>query len=329
MLKKDGHDFISGDIAIKAVRDGKLDPKDTYVIQEENARHGNKLISLGAVPFLLYSWESPLYASLFYDRLRWLAPKFQHRMLFNFAFDLFDGKEGKNHSMLFPSFDVSDILEPKLWSERKELAMIAANKSANRKWQENRNLKELIYHAYKKVSPAFRHSITHELHSERIKCLLYFQDRIDLYGALWDDLSNLSRETRDPLEPLIVRKKPQFCADKRATLSKYRFCICAENVDYPGYLTEKIFDCFATGVIPIYFGHGSVFNHVPKEAIIYWRDFESLKELDRYLSSISETKAMEMIECGQKFLRGEAGRRFSNEAFAKRVYSLANQSAKV
>ena len=55
-----------------------------------------------------------------------------------------------------------------------------------------------------------------------------------------------------------------------------KFNICPENVDASGYVTEKLFDAFAAGTIPIYQGDGN--NPEPKvinrNAVIFW-NFES------------------------------------------------------
>jgi hypothetical protein len=65
-------------------------------------------------------------------------------------------------------------------------------------------------------------------------------------------------------------------------LKDYMFSICWENSIYPGYFTEKILDCFATGTIPIYRGDpeiGSVFN---MDGIILLEDF-NLYDLNKEL----------------------------------------------
>ncbi len=41
-------------------------------------------------------------------------------------------------------------------------------------------------------------------------------------------------------------------------LKSYKFNICFENSSYPGYLTEKLFEAFAAGCIPIYWGDTSL-----------------------------------------------------------------------
>ncbi len=42
--------------------------------------------------------------------------------------------------------------------------------------------------------------------------------------------------------------------DKMSVLSQYRFALCFENDLYPGYVTEKPFDAWMAGCIPIYWG---------------------------------------------------------------------------
>ncbi|MDD6362548.1 MAG: glycosyltransferase family 10 [Lachnospiraceae bacterium] len=42
--------------------------------------------------------------------------------------------------------------------------------------------------------------------------------------------------------------------DKQRFLSQFRFNICPENMDASGYTTEKIFDAYASGCIPLYMG---------------------------------------------------------------------------
>ncbi len=46
--------------------------------------------------------------------------------------------------------------------------------------------------------------------------------------------------------------------DKQKWLEQYKFNLCFENSSYPGYLTEKLFDAFSAGCIPIYWGDRSL-----------------------------------------------------------------------
>ncbi len=65
--------------------------------------------------------------------------------------------------------------------------------------------------------------------------------------------------------------KTRFGDDKLLYLRNYRFNLTPENTNYPGYVTEKLFEAIASGCIPIYHGSDNrpepeVLNH---EAIVF------------------------------------------------------------
>lgn len=66
----------------------------------------------------------------------------------------------------------------------------------------------------------------------------------------------------------------EFANDKRAYLRDYRFNLCPENSDAPGYVTEKLFDSFHSGTVPVYWGARG--RPEPKviqpDAVIQWAD---------------------------------------------------------
>lgn len=49
-----------------------------------------------------------------------------------------------------------------------------------------------------------------------------------------------------------------FIEDKHKWLQNYKFNLCFENSSYPGYLTEKLFDAYNAGCVPIYWGDTSL-----------------------------------------------------------------------
>lgn len=81
----------------------------------------------------------------------------------------------------------------------------------------------------------------------------------------------------------------RFNNDKQLYLKNFRFNICPENVDAKGYCTEKLFDAFASGTIPIY--HGDMNDPenglINKDSVIFWNyqgDNEEQMQLLRKLS---------------------------------------------
>lgn len=51
-------------------------------------------------------------------------------------------------------------------------------------------------------------------------------------------------------------------SEKRATLSKYKACLCLENMTEPNYFTEKFVEAVCAGCIPIYRAHESLRSKV-------------------------------------------------------------------
>lgn len=78
--------------------------------------------------------------------------------------------------------------------------------------------------------------------------------------------------------------------NKLAYLNTFMFNICPENMDAPSYCTEKLFDAFRAGCIPIYAGaeNNPEGECVNQNAIIFWDlddeyNFESKKLVKRLL----------------------------------------------
>lgn len=96
---------------------------------------------------------------------------------------------------------------------------------------------------------------------------------------------------------------------KAITLAKYKFCICYENMrDVKGYITEKIFDCFMAGCVPIYWGASNITDYIPADCFIDRRTFTSMEELYVFmkgtrLSKSSWTSLFISMESLQKVLK--------------------------
>ena len=85
----------------------------------------------------------------------------------------------------------------------------------------------------------------------------FFEDKpveFDLYGRNWE--KRKFKNWRGRVE------------DKLEILKHYKFCICYENMrDVKGYITEKIFDSFAAGCVPV-IGGDNVTKFIPEGCFI-------------------------------------------------------------
>jgi len=166
-----------------------------------------------------------------------------------------------------------------------------------------------------------------ELYTERVKAIRWFEENhpedFDLYGIGWDRyyfkgmLSKLNRF--DALTKLLKPKHPSYKGRikfKKEVLQKYKFAICYENArDIPGYITEKIFDCFFAGCIPVYWGAPNVTEHIPKDTFIDRRNFKTYDELYKYLKNMSNKEYLNYLEAIKNFIKSDKIYPFSAEYF--------------
>ena len=86
--------------------------------------------------------------------------------------------------------------------------------------------------------------------------------------------------------------------EKGEMLKSYFFSICIENSLYEDYFTEKILDCFISGVIPIYWGTSNIYKYFNERGIFR---FESLAELDEIINKI-KNNGIEIYKSMEKFV---------------------------
>ena len=87
-----------------------------------------------------------------------------------------------------------------------------------------------------------------------------------------------------------------FCEGRPCTkveiLRNYKFNLAFENGDSPGYVTEKIYDAFEAGVLPVYMGTRDVAEAVPKGSYIYVSDFKTPQDVANYLKKVIRNETL-------------------------------------
>lgn len=134
---------------------------------------------------------------------------------------------------------------------------------------------------------------TKELYSARIKAIRFLEDQcpndFDHYGRGW------SAEYKSWRGPVV---------DKLKTMSNYRFNLCYENAEgLEGYVTEKIFDAFHSGCVPIYWGAPDIDQVVPTQCFIDRRAFASNEEMLNFIKNMDEQTWRRYISSAQEFLK--------------------------
>lgn len=113
--------------------------------------------------------------------------------------------------------------------------------------------------------------------------------------------------------------------EKIEVLQQYRFCICFENSSIPGYITEKIFACFAAGCVPIYLGAPNILDYIPADCFIDYRSFKNEEELYQYLKNMPESRYQEYLKSISTYLISDQASCFSPTNFKIILQGLVNK----
>lgn len=119
-------------------------------------------------------------------------------------------------------------------------------------------------------------------HQERLQLVNKFRNSVDLYGRGFNEFEK-----------------------HEDALCDYYFSIAVENEKRRGYVSEKLFSCFASATLPIYYGDPSIGDHFNTEGIITLTDDFDIASLtpelyrakfDAVLDNLERVKAYNNIE---------------------------------
>jgi alpha(1,3/1,4) fucosyltransferase len=144
-----------------------------------------------------------------------------------------------------------------------------------------------------------------ELYSERRYLIQFYENSpfedFSLFGKWWPETL---RTYQGPID------KKVDC------LKSFRFCYAYENIrGIPGYITEKIFDCFQAAAVPIYWGAPNISCEIPKNCYISREEFPSDYTLYSYLKNMDEAAYSEYQRNIRSYLESEKAQAYSQEHF--------------
>ncbi|MCF7852603.1 MAG: hypothetical protein K9M07_05120 [Simkaniaceae bacterium] len=146
-----------------------------------------------------------------------------------------------------------------------------------------------------------------ELYSERKRIIKFFKkdsQNFDLFGTGWNKKKIANYQGQIPY--------------KYDTLKHYRFNFCLENIKgEKGYITEKIFDAFEAGCIPIYLGPSNIDEYIPHDCYINYAQFPSLKHLKQFMLDFTEDEYHRYIENIKNYLESREVQKFSVDHYSQ------------
>lgn len=296
--------FITPEFYIK--NENQFTDKTVFLISHLTSNFTFDLINRGVRPLLLTCQESPFIATRFYLNLKSISSYFKYTMVFS-GMKKRVSKKTKFMRMHFPQENASGDRTGLDFKQKKGIVYIGSNKSS-------KNIIKLLL-----IKLMYGFSIK-MIYPFRIKIIDFLSRRGDfeLYGFGWqDEKSESVRSVYKGSLPMEINKKVEV-------ISKYKFALCLENTVFPGYITEKIFDCFFAKSIPVYIGAQDIKEFIPGDTFIDINDFKSLLDLEKYIDSIDEEKYTKYMNNIEKFLISDSFKIYTQEKFADVVINLVN-----
>lgn len=145
-----------------------------------------------------------------------------------------------------------------------------------------------------------------ELYSLRTKFNIIMNklipDQFDFYGKGWSYNSSYKGVVESKID----------------TLSNYKFSLCFENMkNSQGYITEKIFDCFSAGVVPIYYGADNIADYIPGNCYIDYRHFLDPYLLLDFIQNMDYLTWQEYLLNAKLYLNSEKSKEFSIDTYIR------------
>ena len=245
---------------------------------------------------ILFCFESPIVDP--FSHIKWIHGFFKR--VYTWDDRIIDSK--KYFKFFYPQVKMGLNTKFKKFEDKDFLVLINSNKMSP--W------------IFKLISP-----YKTDLYIERIKAIEFFESYdpkiFHLYGYGWNKPKALSIK-----EKLLGFKKYRtyrgVIKDKFELLSRFKFSLVFENCIADGYITDKIFDCFKAGCVPIYLGDPNIGSYISSNCFIDFRRFKNYEELVEFLNKIDEKSYNSYINKAQQFISSnEFLKIWSDDAFEK------------
>ena len=293
-----------------------IEPRDARVISYDWPPSTEELVQRGAKLRVLTSLEPPVIAWELYYHLPRFSARFDHTFLFG------GGRPRAASSTRFHALCFPQVRQSRTITTEKTgfLVSITSNKAMVRsftRWFDRPREVSIKREIAARLYPA----IGRDLYLERLRAAAYFARRadFDMFGQGW--------HRRHPAVPRTLHEAAMRAyrgpvPEKLETLARYRFCLCFENSQFDGYVSEKIFDCFFAGTVPIYLGAPDISQYVPGQTFIDMRRFANYRELEVFLDSLRDSDIRDYLAAASEFVHSEAYTPFSAECFAQQIVTM-------
>jgi hypothetical protein len=195
------------------------------------------------------------------------------------------------------------------------------------------------------ANKGLKESISNDLYIERLKVIKWYERNhpqfFSLYGLGWSKpapsrtpLGRIKRRAERLASQIYGYKPfPSYAGEvsKKSEIYKNtKFSYCYENVsNLPDYISEKIFDSFFSGCVPIYWGSSTISERIPKGCFIDRREFENTEQVHKFLLGITENQYKIYQDNIRSFLKSKESLLFDTTTYVDTITSYILQDLNI
>jgi|GEM_PF-6762862 len=265
--------------------------------------------------------ESPIFELGLYKKIRSGALNAREKYI---GFGSWLGDKGSCKYVIFPAFQDTKPAKP-IRQRQFRYAMVCTNNyhAIEPVWPRLRFPWRFFNLAKRQLAVLrfadYRRALANSTSEFKVKLLIASKRRqFALYGGNWLKTDFIPRRYEHNLADSLKEIYYGRVDDKATAIGDAVFNLAIENTCMDGYITEKIFDCFAAGTIPVYLGAPDISLYVPGNAFVDVRRFRGHMELLEYLDNLGENDIKLMLDAGSAFFNEWVGTN-SADRFAKTV----------
>jgi hypothetical protein len=109
-----------------------------------------------------------------------------------------------------------------------------------------------------------------------------FLDNLTVHGSGWDEIEHHKYIKVENVQNRMVDNTNIFDFYK-----KFNFALIVENCDAENYVSEKIYDAWVAGCIPVYYGNNDKID-LPRDCYIDIKDFNNIEEVNLYINKMQK-----------------------------------------
>jgi hypothetical protein len=304
----------------------QVDPREILLVATDWTAEAERLLKQGARPAALVAFDPPVNAWRLYYDLEQISARFPHTFMYEGA-----RERVAPITRFHPLYSPVPCPPPRPtglpWPSRRFLIAIASNRAVP-------SVRDLARWFDRPREVSLRRSIAglryrpiaRDRFQARLRAFEAFSSRddFDLFGDGWQR-RNPAVDADIHAATLRAHRGPARNSDILGLLAKYRFALVYEDARFPGYVSERIFDCFFARCIPIYSGAPDVAQYVPPSAFIDVRQFVTFPELERFLMRLTEDDARRYVDAAHAFLISPRFERWCADHFARDVVDALTQ----